>query len=270
MRLQASELEKYLGNNDDKLNEICSEKTIQKLNRYKRGDVKESASLIDYLLTQHHENGLSLRQLAKNVGVTATTIIRIFHTYELPTLTHAEAVRAMLYDRWQDPKFRKRNAEAVRQTEKTPVRGHRRDINLNADSMMEANLARIFLYCGRIFSHKIIVTLKVDKNHRELFDSDETNITFDFAVQNQTGKLRIYEVASNFYTNESQIAKLEMALQQHPSVDFRFISPDKYKRLERYFKTKIENSPHFSGWETTKSNLKKNPERYGHIGNSSA
>src|SRR3989344_651159 len=182
MRLQASELEKYLGNNDDKLNEICSEKTIQKLNRYKRGDVKESASLIDYLLTQHHENGLSLRQLAKNVGVTATTIIRIFHTYELPTLTHAEAVRAnwqdhefrerhaeavraMLYDRWQDPKFRKRNAEAVRQTEKTPVRGHRRDINLNADSMMEANLARIFLYCGRIFSHKIIVPLKVDKNH---------------------------------------------------------------------------------------------------------
>src|SRR3989344_3075488 len=110
MRLQASELEKYLGNNDDKLNEICSEKTIQKLNRYKRGDVKESASLIDYLLTQHHENGLSLRQLAKNVGVTATTIIRIFHTYELPTLTHAEAVRA----NWQDHEFRERHAEAVR------------------------------------------------------------------------------------------------------------------------------------------------------------
>ena len=102
---------------------------------------------------------------------------------------------------------------------------------LKSGKFVEAVTKALLQFCG-----KTLPRLRQFHAGTSLRDLEREPASIDEAIRIVIPKccLFIYEVASNFYTNESQIAKLEMALQQHPSVDFRFISPDKYKRLERY------------------------------------
>ncbi|MEM5797493.1 MAG: hypothetical protein QXD72_02435 [Candidatus Aenigmatarchaeota archaeon] len=84
-----------------------------------------------------------------------------------------------MYQRWQDPEFRERQAEAARRARLNPnnveryylptIRGYRGDIKLYAKSTWEANFARILLYCGREFYTGETFRLKVTDEYRELF-----------------------------------------------------------------------------------------------------
>ena len=40
------------------------------------------------------------------------------------------------------------------------------------------------------------------------------------------------------------------------------ITEEKYERLERWFKKKIDSQEDLAGWETSEDNLKTNPDKY--------
>jgi hypothetical protein len=57
--------------------------------------------------------------------------------------------------------------------------------------------------------------------------------------------------------------KLEAAIKQYPEITFRTVDRKVYHRFARRFRERINADPRFAGWEDSKDNLKKNPDKYG-------
>ena len=275
MIISEKNLEDYLGNDLGSLESKVRRKVMGKIMEYSEGKNKElkddGISVIDYLFLRHQKMNESLENLAEEMGISRPTLTKVFDFYNLPRLTNAEAVRRELYERWQDPKFRKRNAEAVRNARFNPenlslyklptIQGYRKDIGFEAQSSWEANLARIFQYLETEYYPHEKFDLNVSDKYGGLFDSDKTSVQIDFLVRNQRGKLILYEIMASHLEGEKDLAKLEMLVEQYP-LPLRIITPKKYHRLERLFKEKIQNSEEFFGWEDSKDNLITNPEKY--------
>ncbi len=196
----------------------------------------------------------------------------------------AEAVR----QNWKDPEFRRRNAEAVRQNWKNEefrerqaeatrtarldpanlsryklptLQGYRKDIGFEAQSAWEANLARVFQYTGREYHPHEKFDLHISEKYKDLFKSDKTSVQIDFVVRDLRERLVLYEIMASPLEDEKSWAKLEMLVEQY-NLPLRIITQEKYHRLEKYFKEKIQNSSAFCGWETYQDNILTDPEKY--------
>ena len=116
MKLEKQYLGSYLGKSLGDLEGKVRESTLKKLKNIELQIPHSYHSVIDYLFLEHQQNRKSLRELAKELGITHHTVKKILDIYDLPTLTKAEAIR----ENWEDPEFRKRNAEAIRENWEDP------------------------------------------------------------------------------------------------------------------------------------------------------
>ena len=305
------ELINYLGNELNILERRVKLKTFRKLKQYEEQTQRDFGySAIDYLFLEHQKKGRSILSLSEELGISDMTLGKVFEIYGLPRLNNTEAVgretlqrwrqdpefrernakgvRRELHERWQDPifkakqananrtnwkdpKFRERNAEGVRRARLNPenigkyklptIYGYRSDIGFEAQSTWEANFGRILLYLGREFHTRKNFRLIVPAEFRELFKSDEIEISIDFVVRDPRGNIVLYEIMAQPSENKQGYAKLEMLIQQYDT-NLRMINQRFYNRLLRYFKKKIESHPNLSGWETSRDNLRTNPEKY--------
>ena len=133
-------LEKYLGKS---INDLTWLNSLHR-RRFKEIDARireeKGLQLIDYLVIAHNEQGKSLRDLDKEVGICRQTLVKIFDTLNLPRLTRKEAVlrknqdpehlakvreankrpevRAKISksnkEAWQDPECRKKHSEMMK------------------------------------------------------------------------------------------------------------------------------------------------------------
>ena len=231
-----------------------------------------------------------MRDLAKETGISRHILKKVFGAYGLPSLTQAEGVR----ENWKDPRFRARNAEGVRENWKDPrfrarqaegvrrarldpenigkyylptIHGYRSDIGLDAQSTWEANFARVLVYCGREFYSGEVFRLRVPEEHRELFNSDETEMRIDYVVRDNRGNLVLYEIMAHPLKDPIGYVKLEMLMNQYPA-DIRIIDGKFYRRLKRHFEGRINNFEGLAGWETSRDNLRTSPGKYGETASS--
>ena len=267
MKVADLEIGKCLGNTDVELNNLQG-KTLERLVNWRNENCNYFTSITDYLFLEHQANNKSIREIAREVRISRTLILKIFSLYNLPRLSHAEAVKA----NWQDQEFRERHAEAVRTARLKPenidkyylptIHGYRRDIQLNTQSCWEANLARVLLYTGREFTHQQNFRLKLRDEFQELFggnDVTETNI--DFTTIDNRGNFVLYEIMSHPLEDEKSWAKLEMVAEQYAMrvvpIGLRF-----YRKIEHRFKERINGSSYFAGWEDKEDNLRTNSRKY--------
>src|SRR3989344_3148994 len=103
MKLEKQYLGSYLGKSLGDLEGKVRESTLKKLKNIELQIPHSYHSVIDYLFLEHQQNRKSLRELAKELGITHHTVKKILDIYDLPTLTKAEAIR----ENWEDPEFRK-------------------------------------------------------------------------------------------------------------------------------------------------------------------
>ena len=271
MKVADLEIGKCLGNTDVELNNLQG-KTLEKLVNWRNENCNYFTSIVDYLLLEHHRDSKSIREIAREVRISHTLILKIFSLYNLPKLSHTEAAKAMLYDRWQDQEFRKRNAKAVRTARLNPenvdkyylptINGYRRDIQLNTQSCWEANLTRVLLYTGREFAHQQKFRLRLRDKFRELFNGTEvTETNIDFTTIDNRGNFVLYEIMSHPLEDEKSRAKLEMVAEQY-AVRVVPISLRFYRKIESRFKERINDSSYFAGWEDKEDNLRTNSRKY--------
>ena len=209
-----------------------------------------------YSLGKKHLEGESLRELTRQLGITHPTLLRLFRSISIPIRSHAEATRA----NWQDPEFRQRNAEGVRQVRLNPanlvryhlptISGERWDVGFT-QSAWEANLARILHLIGR--ENLIHEVLRLSNGH--FFE-------LDFLTINPRGNLVGYEIMAHPLENPEGWAKLERVITEYPYITFRVIDHRFYRRLERRFTERISLDPRFAGWEERGDNLRTNPQKY--------
>ncbi|MDO8508953.1 MAG: hypothetical protein Q7S27_04685 [Nanoarchaeota archaeon] len=203
---------------------------------------------------------------------------------------HSEGLREMLNDRWKDEEFRrkhsertkelweneefrKRQAEATRDARLNPnnlsryrlptFQGYRGDIQLETQSMWEANIARIFHYLGREYLPHQRFDLDVPEKYRAIFNSDKTSLQIDFIVKNKRGRIHAYEIRTN-KEDKNKAEKLELFVEQY-QLPLKLVTPEKYYRLASYFGDKINSSENLAGWETSEDNLRTNPTKYSNL-----
>ncbi|GEM_PF-4132993 len=178
-----------------------------------------------------------------------------------------------LYQRWREnPSFREKIAEASRRARLDPqntdkyylpsIQGFRRDINFYAQSMWEANIARILIYCDREFYTREIFRLNVPQRYTTLFNQRETELSVDFVIKDPRDNIILYEIMAHPLENPLGITKLEMLVEQYPQLNLRVIDERTYKRLEKNFKRKINHHSSLIGWEHSEDNVRNNPEKY--------
>ncbi|MBI2581305.1 hypothetical protein HYV85_05895 [Candidatus Woesearchaeota archaeon] len=184
--------------------------------------------------------------------------------------THKKSTRQL----WENPQFRKKIAEASRDARYRPeglnsrthipsIHGYRRDIGFYAQSMWEANLARAFMTSHANFSRRQTFQLRVPEEHRQAIGSEKTDLTVDFAVRDpKTHKVTLYEVMAHPLEAPVGRIKLELLRQQFPQFRVVAVDPKYYETLRNEFAAKISRSGWLCGWETTKDNLRTNPEKY--------
>jgi AraC-like DNA-binding protein len=97
MIIPEEELVQYLGKGLEGLKDQVAESTIKKLRDYQAGRRPYPVCpAIDYLFLEHQGSGRSLRDLAKEIGISDMTLAKAFRAYGLPSLTQAEGVRKEL------------------------------------------------------------------------------------------------------------------------------------------------------------------------------
>ena len=202
---------------------------------------------------------------------------------------NAEATKAMLEERWRDPEFRARNAEATianwqdsefraRHAEATratrldkanegkfylpTIQGIRKDVGY-AKSAWEANLMRVFELMGRDYRTHEKVRLKVTEEYQKVFKDSLSDMEVDFIVTDPRGNISMYEIMAHPLEDQTGAAKLEMLMNQYPSIRVKPITPRLYRRLEKRFKDRINTDVRFAGWEDKESNLDNDQKRYG-------
>ena len=99
MIVSEDELEKYLGNDLESLEGRVSAGIVEKLGRYDTNTItKFGLPVIDYIFIAH-QLGKSIGALSMEVDVSTSTLTNILDMYELPRLTHAEAVERLRHGR---------------------------------------------------------------------------------------------------------------------------------------------------------------------------
>ncbi len=177
----------------------------------------------------------------------------------------SEVGRRVLTNSWGDPNFRNKMLHKLltqNYLSLHTVYGYRGDLGFPTWSTWEANLARILIYCGRLFESRKILELKVDEKYENIFQGKKIDVIIDFLVVDNRENIYLYEILVKSFKKQEGMAKLEMILEQYPNLDLRIINQSYYERLERWFKDKINSDSRFIGWETYKDNLKTNPEKY--------
>lgn len=214
-----------------------------------------------YDLAQAYLNGASLRELVRQTGLRSKGVRQLFTKLGLPIRTQAEAVRAMLEERWQDQEFRQRNAEAVRQARLNPdnlsryhlptIYGERWDIDF-AQSSWEANLARVLRLVGRGYLP-----------HQRLRLDDGSLFGVDFLTLDRRGRMVAYEIMVHPQEDPKGWDKLEEAISNYPNIVFRIVDHGFYDRLKNRFAQRISQDSNLAGWEDKDDNLRTNPQKYG-------
>jgi AraC-like DNA-binding protein len=187
---------------------------------------------------------------------------------------NAEGVRQMLHERWKDEDFRERHAEGVRKARHNPqnhgryyiptISGYREDLKLHANSSWEANLGRAILFTGREMSYQVPLKLKVNEEHRDLFNLETTETSIDYLTTDNRGNLIGYEIIAHPLESNVDWAKIEMVSEQY-SVRVVPVTKRVYQRIEQRFRKRIEESEVFIGWEDSNDNLKTNPGKYNPV-----
>ena len=242
---------------------------VQKLTNWKKQRGLNGLSPIEHLFIEHQLGNKTIRELAKETKLSIESIRNIFRDYSLPNLTKEES----LSRKWlEDPEFRERHAEAVRIARHNPknigkyalptIHGYRADIDLEASSMWEANLARVIMFAGREFTHQTPIRLRVEEKYRKLFNSDTCETSLDFMTTDNRGNTIAYEIMAHPLEAERDWAMLEMTAEQY-RIRVVPITERFYKRVEKKFKDKINNHSYFAGWEDMQDNLRTNPTKYG-------
>lgn len=160
-----------------------------------------------------------------------------------------EAQEGKIKKLWYNCSFREEKKQFLR----FGIFGYRRDIGFEAKSMMEANLARIFMHSNREFGHEFL-----------LYSSDGRSSSMDFLVPDKMNRPIIYNILSSL-RSEVDIRRYFQIMQEYPGYKFKEITLKKYFRLESFFKEKINNSSRFCGWECRGDNLRVSPLKYGEI-----
>jgi hypothetical protein len=75
-------------------------RTLEKLVKYKAR--RRLSGPILQIIYEEHRGGKSIRQQAREIGVSIPTLSNIYSTYEISHRSNAEAVRKMLEERWKD------------------------------------------------------------------------------------------------------------------------------------------------------------------------
>lgn len=173
---------------------------------------------------------------------------------------------------WQDPEFRKRiAAEGVRarfdpsmadRYHLPTIHGFRGDIGFYAQSMWEANFARILLHLGVQFYTREAFHLKVPEKYQNVLKMEETVLQIDFVVEDKRRNLILYEIMAHPTEEPIGWCKLQMLKEQYPGLRIRVVTEKYYKRLMRRFKERINSDPKLCGWETYEDNLRTNPNKY--------
>jgi hypothetical protein len=175
-------------------------------------------------------------------------------------------------ERWSDPKSREKQAEGKRSLRADPdsserphlptIQGYRKDIDYNAESAWEANMARILKYTGQEFYPKESFSLEVPDQYRDFFKFEITQTTVDFIAGEPEGNLVAYDLIPHPEEDPIGIAKTEMFKKQYPEIPLHVVDTDLYHKLKRRFEKKINSSPDLCGWETSEDNLFTNPKKY--------
>lgn len=183
--------------------------------------------------------------------------------------THAESTQKT----WRNAKFRERIAEASRDARYRPenlnskvhipsIHGYRRDIGFYAQSMWEANLARVLIYGHASFSWRKTFRLTVPADYRETIGTKETDITVDFAVRDVRDRTTLYEIVAKPIAEAVKRAKLDLLRQQFPQFALIAVDPKYYEALRKEFAAKINHSRYLCGWETKQDNVRTSPAKY--------
>ncbi|MBI3052023.1 hypothetical protein HYY74_06240 [Candidatus Woesearchaeota archaeon] len=268
MIVPAEEIGKYLGKSVSELEGKVEKRTLGAFSWYGVYTQREfGRTAIDHLFILHHLEGRSLTQMApEELGISVTTLSKIFAKYGLPILSRGERSRRA----WEDRNINQRHADSIRKARLDPekiskyhvraISGERADMGY-ASSMWEANLARVFAYCGRQFTRGSVFRLQIPEGYRSIFNSDVTDMAVDFVVQDSRNRTTLYEIAASPLEGKVGYAKLELLAQQQP-LRVVVITGKMYRRLKRRFEKAINSTPSFAGWETYKDNLKTNPDKY--------
>lgn len=142
------------------------------------------------------------------------------------------------------------------------VHGERRDLDFYALSTYEANIARVLMLIGRDFYTREVFTLQVEPEFAAFFQDNQTTMAVDFVTEDPRGRIRLYEIMAHPLEDPMGWAKLTMLMKQHSDLDIRSIEPREYAVLTTRFADRVNTSGQFCGWETTKDNLRTNPEKY--------
>ncbi len=300
MIINKENLIEYILNSDSHL-ETLHRETREKLASWNNRYSHPAISIVDNLFLYHQDSNKSLGDLANDIGISISTLARIFDYYNLQKRTQAEAARERWKDedfrkrqaeaarerldkrwkdedfrkrqaeaarerldkRWKDEDFRKRQAEAVREARLTKIpkiQGYRGDIKIHASTTAEANLARIIRYCRREELTNKLYVLNIPAELNGIFKQKrEVRLSLDFLTKDKRGNLRAYQILPR--PQEKSYIKADLLKEQY-NIRLSIITEEKYQRLERWFKNKINSSKTLAGWEILEDNLKTNPEKY--------
>ena len=153
--------------------------------------------------------------------------------------------------------------ESAKRFKLSTIQGYRRDIGYFAESAWEANVARVLMLRQEDFYPKESVILEVAPEYKHLFKFDITQFTIDFvAVDQQDDNLIAYELMAHPLEDPVGLAKAAMFKVQFPHINLRLIKFDEYSQMRKLYSKQINSLPQFCGWETSKDNLRLNPDKY--------
>lgn len=130
-----------------------------------------------------------------------------------------------------------------------------------SQSAWEANLARIIISSGRAFLFQEVFRLEVSPIYQEQLPHP-TDFALDFLTLDRRGKWVGYEIMAHPLEKPVGWLKAELFQQQYPDIRLVLVTGRFYQRLKRHFEEKINNDPHFIGWENHKDNLANNPQKW--------
>lgn len=170
-----------------------------------------------------------------------------------------EASRLRLRNLWQNPEYRARMREKL---VLSTIYGYRSDIDFNANSTWEANIARVLTHIGRDFVTRQDLEIVTTQEQSHLFSASKTTFTVDFVTLDNRGNFVIYEIMAHPFKDPIGWTKFMLAKEQYPQFRFVAITKEMYERIRARFEDRINNDPQFHGWENKNDNLKTNPLKY--------
>lgn len=131
------------------------------------------------------------------------------------------------------------------------IAGYRRDIGFSVRSIWEANYARVLMFKGVSFSYEPkAFELDVPEDMSVFFDGKEkVSYTPDFQIKDTNKFVEVKGDWFNF-SGEEAMAKTILFRRQNPNLELNVIGVKEYRNLEEQFKSKINGSLVFCGWET--------------------